>query len=160
FIASTHTPVMFFSSRGMSYRMKVWRLPAGTPQSQGKALVNLLPLAEGEVITTILPLPEDTGTWANLELVFATRSGNVRRNSLADFESINRNGKIAMKLDEGDQIVGVEICRAADDVLLTTAHGQAIRFAVDDVRVFKGRDSTGVRGVRLEDEDRVISMAV
>jgi DNA gyrase subunit A len=160
FIASTHTPVMFFSSRGMCYRMKVWRLPAGTPQSQGKALVNLLPLTEGEVITTILPLPEDTGTWASQELMFATRSGNVRRNSLADFESINRNGKIAMKLDEGDQIVGVEICRATDDVLLTTAHGQAIRFAAEDVRVFKGRDSTGVRGIRLEDEDQVISMAV
>jgi DNA gyrase subunit A len=160
FIASTHTPVMFFSSRGMCYRMKVWRLPAGTPQSQGKALVNLLPLEEGEVITTILPLPEDTGTWANLELMFATRTGNVRRNSLADFESINRNGKIAMKLDEGDQIVGVEICRAADDVLLTTAHGQAIRFAAEDVRVFKGRDSTGVRGIRLEGDDAVISMAV
>ena len=160
FIASTHTPVMFFSSRGMCYRMKVWRLPAGTPQSQGKALVNLLPLEESEVITTILPLPEDTATWANLELMFATRSGNVRRNSLADFESINRNGKIAMKLDEGDQIVGVETCQATDDVLLTTAHGQAIRFAVEDVRVFKGRDSTGVRGIRLEGDDQIISMAI
>jgi len=160
FLASTHTPVLFFSSRGMCYRMKVWRLPAGTPQSQGKALVNLLPLEDGEVITTILPLPEDTGTWASLELMFATMSGNVRRNSLTDFESINRNGKIAMKLDEGDRIVGVEICRPDDDVLLTTAHGQAIRFAVEDVRVFKGRDSTGVRGVRLEDGDAVISMAI
>ena len=160
FIASTHTPVLFFSSRGMCYRMKVWRLPAGTPQSLGKALVNLLPLEEGEVITTILPLPEDTTSWAQLELMFATRSGNVRRNSLADFESINRNGKIAMKLDEGDQIIGVDICRPDSDVLLTTAHGQAIRFAVDDVRVFKGRDSTGVRGVRLEEDDAVISMAI
>jgi len=160
FLASTHTPVLFFSSRGMCYRMKVWRLPAGTPQSQGKALVNLLPLEAGEVITTILPLPEDTETWASLELMFATMTGNVRRNSLTDFESINRNGKIAMKLDEGDRIVGVEICRPDDDVLLTTAHGQAIRFAVDDVRVFKGRDSTGVRGVRLEDDDTVISMAI
>jgi DNA gyrase subunit A len=160
FIASTHTPVMFFSSRGMCYRMKVWRLPAGTPQSQGKALVNLLPLEAGEVITTILPLPEDAETWGSLELMFATMTGNVRRNSLTDFESINRNGKIAMKLDEGDRIVGVEICRPDNDVLLTTAHGQAIRFPVEDVRVFKGRDSTGVRGVRLEDGDTVISMAI
>jgi DNA gyrase subunit A len=160
FIASTHTPVMFFSSRGMCYRMKVWRLPAGTPQSQGKALVNLLPLEDGEVITTILPLPEDEATWANLELMFATRTGNVRRNSLTDFENINRNGKIAMKLDEGDQIVGVEVSRPDNDVLLTTAHGQAIRFAAEDVRVFKGRDSTGVRGIRLEVGDEVISMAI
>ncbi len=160
FIASTHTPVLFFSSRGMVYREKVWRLPAGTPQSLGKALINLLPLEQDEVITTILPLPEDTESWATLELMFATRTGNVRRNSLADFENINRNGKIAMKLDEGDRIVGVEICQAADDVLLTTAYGQAIRFAVEDVRVFKGRDSTGVRGIRLADEDTVISMAI
>ena len=112
FVASTHTPVLFFSSRGMAYRMKVWRLPAATPQSVGKALVNLLPLAEGEIITSILPLPEDAETWGTLELMFATKSGNVRRNSLADFESINRNGKIAMKLDEGDRIVRVAICTA------------------------------------------------
>ncbi len=160
FMASTHTPVLFFSSRGMAYRMKVWRLPIGTPQSQGKALINLLPLQQGEVITSILPLPEDEKTWGELELMFATRSGNIRRNSLTDFESINRNGKIAMKLDEGDIIIGVEICRPADDVMLTSARGQAIRFAVEDVRVFKGRDSTGVRGIRLEEGDTVISMAI
>ena len=191
FVASTHTPVLFFSSRGMAYRMKVWRLPAATPQSIGKALVNLLPLSEGESITSILPLPEDTSTWSALELMFATRRGNVRRNSLADFESINRNGKIAMKLDEGDSIVRVAICRSAglegdevelpgsdaagretgdaveglareslDNVLLTTAAGRCIRFAVDDVRLFKGRDSTGVRGIRLEQGDEVISMAI
>jgi DNA gyrase subunit A len=160
FIASTHTPVLFFSSRGMAYRMKVWRLPAATPQSTGKALVNLLPLAEGETITSILPLPEDTKTWGQLELMFATKGGNVRRNSLADFESINRNGKIAMKLDEGDRIVRVSICSASDNVLLTTAAGRCIRFPVEDVRVFKGRDSTGVRGIRLDDGDEVISMAI
>jgi DNA gyrase subunit A len=160
FIASTHTPVLFFSSRGMSYRMKVWRLPAATPQSTGKALVNLLPLAEGETITSILPLPEDAKSWGALELMFATRSGNVRRNSLADFESINRNGKIAMKLDEGDRIVRVAICTADDNVLLTTAAGRCIRFPVEDVRVFKGRDSTGVRGIRLDEGDEVISMAI
>jgi DNA gyrase subunit A len=160
FIASTHTPVLFFSSRGMAYRMKVWRLPPAAPQSVGKALVNLLPLAEGEVITSILPLPEDAATWGALELMFATRSGNVRRNSLADFETINRNGKIAMKLDEGDQIVRVSVCTADENVLLTTAEGRCIRFPVDDVRVFKGRDSTGVRGIRLEGSDVVISMAI
>jgi DNA gyrase subunit A len=161
FLASTHTPVLFFSSKGMCYRMKVWRLPAATPQAPGKALVNLLPLSEGESITSILPLPEDQASWQNLELMFATRSGNIRRNALADFESINRNGKIAMKLDEGDQIVHVAIATPKDDVLLTTAQGQCIRFLIEDeVRLFKGRDSTGVRGIRLEDGDRVISMAI
>jgi len=160
FIASTHTPVLFFSSRGMAYRMKVWRLPPAAPQSAGKALVNLLPLEQGEVITSILPLPEDEATWGALELMFATRSGNVRRNSLADFVTINRNGKIAMKLDEGDQIVRVSVCTSDDDVLLTTADGRCIRFPVSDVRVFKGRDSTGVRGIRLENGDAVISMAM
>ncbi len=160
FIASTHTPVLFFSSRGMCYRMKVWRLPAANPQSVGKALINLLPLQQDEVITTILPLPEDDDSWAALELMFATRSGGVRRNSLADFESINRNGKIAMKLDDDDQIINVAICTPHDDVLLTSSRGQCIRFPVTDVRVFKGRDSTGVRGIRLDRGDSVISMAV
>ena len=161
FVTSTHTPVLFFSSRGMCYRMKVWRLPAATPQSPGKALVNLLPLAEGETITSILLLPEDSSTWASLELMFATRSGNVRRNALSDFENINRNGKIAMKLDEGDRIVSVAIASPEDDVLLTTAHGQCIRFLIKDgVRMFKGRDSDGVRGIKLEDADGVISMAI
>jgi DNA gyrase subunit A len=161
FIASTHTPVLFFSSRGMCYRMKVWRLPAATPQSPGKALVNLLPLAQDETITSILPLPEDPATWGELELMFATRSGNIRRNALSDFESINRNGKIAMKLDEGERIVQVAIATPEDDVLLTTAQGQCIRFLIkDEVRLFKGRDSDGVRGIRLEDGDSVISMAI
>ena len=160
FIASTHTPVLFFSSRGMVYRMKVWRLPAATPQSLGKALVNLLPLSEGESITSILPLPEEEKTWGSLELMFATRSGSVRRNSLADFENINRNGKIAMKLEEGDRIVRVAICTPSDNVLLTTAGGRSIRFPVEDVRLFKGRDSTGVRGIRLDEGDEVISMAI
>jgi DNA gyrase subunit A len=160
FIASTHTPVLFFSSRGMVYRMKVWRLPAATPQAIGKALVNLLPLAEGETITSILPLPEDTDTWGALELMFATRSGDVRRNPLADFENINRNGKIAMKLADGDLIVRVAICTGSDTVLLTTAMGRCIRFPVSDVRVFKGRDSTGVRGIKLDDGDAVISLAI
>ncbi|HEX2843462.1 DNA gyrase subunit A [Hyphomicrobium sp.] len=166
FITSTHTPVLFFSSRGMCYRMKVWRLPAATPQSAGKALINLLPLAQGEVITSILPLPEDTSTWSKLELIFATKSGGVRRNALTDFENINRNGKIAMKLDaeegaEPDRIVSVAIASPEDDVLLTTAVGRCIRFLIkDEVRLFKGRDSSGVRGIRLDDDDEVISMAI
>src|SRR5262245_38120332 len=160
FITSTHTPVLFFSSRGMVYRMKVWRLPAATPQSIGKALVNLLPLSEGEVITSILTLPEDENTWSSLELMFATRSGDVRRNSLADFVNINRNGKIAMKLEEGDRIVRVAICKPDENVLLTTAAGRCIRFPVEDVRVFQGRNSTGVRGIKLEAGDEVISMAI
>jgi DNA gyrase subunit A len=161
FITSTHTPVLFFSSRGMVYRMKVWRLPAATPQSVGKALVNLLPLEEGETITSILPLPEDEKTWGDLELMFATKAGNVRRNSLADFENINRNGKIAMKLDDGDRIVRVAVCAPDDDVLLTTAKGQCIRFQIkEEVRLFKGRGSDGVRGIRLEDGDELISMAI
>ncbi len=161
FVTSTHSPVLFFSSRGMCYRMKVWRLPSASPQSPGKALINLLPLGEGEVITSILPLPEDAATWSELELIFATRSGNVRRNALGDFESINRNGKIAMKLDEGDRIVQVAIAKSVDDVLLTTAQGQCIRFLIsDEVRLFKGRDSDGVRGIRLDDDDEVIAMAI
>ena len=161
FIASTHTPVLFFSSRGMCYRMKVWRLPAATPQSPGKALVNLLPLEPGEIITSILPLPEDPTSWGELELMFATRSGGIRRNSLGDFENMNRNGKIAMKLDEGDSIISVAIAKPDDDVMLTTAHGQCIRFLIgDEVRLFKGRDSTGVRGIRLDEGDTVISMAI
>ena len=161
FVTSTHTPVLFFSSRGMCYLMKVWRLPAASPQSPGKALVNLLPLSEGEAITSILPLPEDSKTWGDLELIFATRSGNVRRNALADFENINRNGKIAMKLDEGDRIVQVAISKPDQDVLLTSADGQCIRFLIgDEIRLFKGRDSTGVRGIKLSDKDEVISMAI
>ena len=161
FIASTHTPVLFFSSRGMCYRMKVWRLPAASPQSPGKALINLLPLAEGETITSILPLPEDPASWGSLELMFATRSGGIRRNSLGDFENIQRQGKIAMKLDEGDSIVSVAIASPDDDVLLTTAQGRCIRFLInEEVRLFKGRDSTGVRGFRLDDGDTIISLAI
>ncbi|MEQ1694973.1 MAG: DNA gyrase subunit A [Hyphomicrobiaceae bacterium] len=161
FSASTHTPVLFFSSRGMCYRMKVWRLPAGGPQSQGKALVNLLPLQPNERITSILSLPEDASTYGALELMFATRSGNVRRNALADFESINRNGKIAMKLDEGDAIVAVAVATSEDDVAFTTAMGKCVRFLIkDEVRLFKGRDSDGVRAIRLDEDDSVISMAI
>ena len=160
FVANTHTPVLFFTSRGIAYKLKVWRLPLAAANARGKALINILPLEQGERLTTIMPLPEDENSWANLDIMFATTRGTVRRNSLADFVEVRQNGKIAMKLDEGDQIVGVDTCTANDDVLLTTAQGQAIRFPVDDVRVFKGRDSMGVRGIALADGDRVISMAV
>ena len=160
FVANTHTPVLFFSSLGQVYKLKVWRLPVAEPQGRGKALINLLPLDEGERITSIMPLPENEEDWQRLDVMFSTIRGTVRRNSLADFVEINRNGKIAMKLDEGDGIVDVATCSAADDVLLTTAQGQAIRFTVDEVRVFKGRDSTGVRGINLAAGDHVISMAI
>ena len=160
FSASTHAPVLFFSSGGKVYKLKVWRLPLGTPTSRGKAFVNLLPIESGESITSILPLPEDEAQWERLDVMFATRSGNVRRNKLSDFVQINRNGKIAMKLDEGDSIVGVGLCNAENDILLTTALGRAIRFQANEVRVFAGRDSTGVRGIRLQDGDAVLSMAI
>jgi DNA gyrase subunit A len=160
FVANTHTPVLYFSSRGQVYKEKVWRLPLAAPQARGKALVNMLPLEAGERITTIMPLPEDEEDWARLDVMFATASGQVRRNKLSDFVQVNRAGKIAMKLDEGDSIVDVQICTEADDVLLTTAGGQCIRFPVDEVRVFKGRDSTGVRGIALAGDDKVISLAI
>ncbi|MEE2692212.1 MAG: DNA gyrase subunit A [Pseudomonadota bacterium] len=160
FIGNTHTPLLFFTSTGMSYKMKLWRIPEGAPQSRGKAFVNLLPLAQDERVTTILPLPEDEDSWASLHVMFATKSGDVRRNQLSDFQRVNRNGKIAMKTEEGDAIVGVQICRPDDDVLLTTAAGMCIRFPVEDVRVFAGRTSTGVRGIKLDKDDEVISMAI
>jgi len=161
FVANTHTPVLFFSSRGIVYKEKVWRLPIGTPQSKGKALINMLPLEPGERITTIMPLPEDETTWENLDVMFSTTRGTVRRNKLSDFVQVNRNGKIAMKLEEeGDEILNVETCTERDDVLLTTALGQCIRFPVDDVRVFAGRNSVGVRGITLGSGDRIISMTI
>jgi DNA gyrase subunit A len=152
--------VLFFSSRGMAYKMKVWRLPVAAPQARGKALINLLPLAKDENITTILPLPEDEASWSKLDVMFATNGGTVRRNKLSDFIEVRQNGKIAMKLDEGDSILAVDTCTEADDVLLTTADGQCIRFPVPEVRVFAGRNSVGVRGIALGEDDHVISMAI
>ncbi|HET7086197.1 MAG TPA: DNA gyrase subunit A [Rhizomicrobium sp.] len=165
FAASTHAWLLFFSSTGMAYKLKVWRLPEARIAGKGKAMVNLLPLAEGERITTILPLPEDEAEWDKLNVVFATKSGDVRRNHLSDFAQVNKNGKIAMKLAPGDGIIGVATCTEADDFLLTTRGGKAIRFAVSDVRVFKGRDSTGVRGIKLakygeEGGDAVVSLSL
>ncbi|HVW54511.1 MAG TPA: DNA gyrase subunit A [Rhizobiaceae bacterium] len=161
FVASTHTPVLFFSSRGIVYKEKVWRLPIGTPQSRGKALINLLPIDNGDRITAILPLPEDEASWGDLHVMFATTRGTVRRNKLSDFTNVNRAGKIAMKLDEaGDEILSVETCTENDDVLLTADSGQCIRFPVADVRVFAGRNSVGVRGINMGEADRAISMTV
>jgi DNA gyrase subunit A len=160
FVASTHTPVLFFSSRGQVYKEKVWRLPLAPPNGRGKALINILPLEQGERINTIMPLPEDEASWSELDVMFATTGGNVRRNKLSDFADVRRSGIIAMKLDDGEAIVDVQICTARDDVLLTTAVGQCIRFPVDDVRVFQGRSSMGVRGINLGKDDRVISLAI
>ena len=160
FVASTHTPVLFFSSRGQVYKEKVWRLPMAAPNARGKALINILPLEQGERITTIMPLPEDESTWGNLDVMFATTGGNVRRNKLSDFVDVRRSGIIAMKLDDNEAIVDVQICTERDDVLLTAAGGQCIRFPVTDVRVFTGRTSMGVRGIALGEGDKVISLAI
>ena len=160
FVASTHTPVLFFSSRGQVYKEKVWRLPVAPPNGRGKALINILPLEQGERITTIMPLPEDESSWGNLDVMFATTGGNVRRNKLSDFVDVRRSGIIAMKLDEGEAIVDVQICTERDDVLLTAAGGQCIRFPVPDVRVFTGRTSMGVRGIALAANDTLISLAI
>ncbi len=160
FVASTHTPVLFFSSRGQVYKEKIWRLPQAAPQARGKALINILPLEQGELITTIMPLPEDEASWANLDVMFATTKGTVRRNKLSDFVDVRRSGIIAMKLDEGEAIVDVQICTERDDVLLTSAAGQCIRFPVSDVRVFQGRTSMGVRGIALAEGDKVISLSI
>jgi DNA gyrase subunit A len=160
FVASTHAPLVFFSSTGMAYKLKVWRLPEARIAGRGKAMQNLLPLSEGERITTILPLPEDEVQWEKFNVVFATKSGQVRRNELSDFANINRNGKIAMKLEADDGIVGVQVCTDRDDVLLTTRLGKCIRFPLNDVRVFKGRESTGVRGIKLAAGDEVVSLTL
>ena len=160
FVVNTHTPVLFFSTAGKVYKLKVYRLPQAAPQARGKALVNLLPLAGDETISTILPLPEDEEGWAALQLVFATASGAVRRNSAADFANVPSGGKIAMKLGAGDRIVGVRVCADGDDVLLAARGGKCIRFPAADVRLFKGRSSAGVRGIDLAEGDRVISMSV
>ncbi|HMB76234.1 MAG TPA: DNA gyrase C-terminal beta-propeller domain-containing protein, partial [Kiloniellaceae bacterium] len=161
FVCNTHTPVLFFSSRGMVYQLKVYRLPVGTPQSRGKALVNLLPLQEGETITTFMPMPEDEASWDAMFVVFATSRGEVRRNKLSDFSNVKANGKIAMKFeDEDSRLVAVRPCSEDNDVLLSTAKGKCIRFAISDVRVFSGRTSTGVRGIKLADGDQVIAMSL
>ncbi len=160
FVASTHTPVLFFSSKGLVYKMKVYKLPLGSPTSKGKPFINLLPLDAGETITTIMKLPENEAECKDLSIMFATASGNVRRNSLMDFVNVQSNGKIAMKLDEGDKLINVRICNENEDVLLAARSGKCIRFPVTDVRVFVGRNSTGVRGIKLANKDEVVSMSI
>jgi DNA gyrase subunit A len=177
FVTSTHNPVLFFSNLGRVYRMKVWRLPEGGPNTKGRPMVNLLPLAEGEVISTVLPLPEDEETWGGLHIMFATAHGTVRRNSMAAFTNIPSNGKIAMRFGTGpaeevetedgdeqadptDRLIGVSLLTEEDDVLLATRKGKAIRFKATDVREFQSRTSTGVRGIRLLEGDEVISMSI
>jgi DNA gyrase subunit A len=162
FVTSTHTPVLFFSTAGKVYRLKVWRLPEGGPATRGRPMVNLLPLGPGETISTVLPLPEDEARWADLHVMFATAKGSVRRNSMDAFANIRTSGKIAMKFEEGsdDRLIGVSLLTTDDDVLLATRAGRAIRFAATDVREFQSRDSTGVRGARLGDGDEVISLSV
>jgi DNA gyrase subunit A len=163
FVTSTHTPVLFFSTLGRVYRMKVWRLPEGGANTRGRPMINLLPLAEGEAISTVLPLPEDENEWGKLHVMFATAKGSVRRNSMDAFTNVPSNGKIAMKFegeDEDDRLIGVALLDDEDDVLLATRQGKAIRFAGDDVRAFQSRNSTGVRGMRLGRGDQVISLSI
>ena len=162
FVTSTHTPVLFFSTHGKAYRLKVWRLPEGGPATRGRPMVNLLPLAEGETISTVLPLPEDEAEWAKLHVMFATAKGLVRRNSMDAFTNVRTAGKLAMRFDEGsqDRLIGVSLMTETDDVLLATREGRAVRFAATDVREFQSRDSTGVRGARLDEGDEVISLSV
>ena len=152
--------MLFFSSRGRVYKEKVWRLPQAAPQARGRPLINILPLEQGELITSILPLPEDESRWGEYDVMFATTKGTVRRNKLSDFVDVRRSGIIAMKLDDGEGIVDVQVCTEKDDVLLTSAGGQCIRFPVTEVRVFQGRTSMGVRGINLAEGDRVISMSI
>ena len=162
FVTSTHTPVLFFSTHGKVYRLKVWRLPEGAPQARGRPMVNLLPLAEGETISTVLPLPEDEAEWKNLHVVFATAHGGVRRNSMDAFANIPSNGKFAMRFDEDatDRLIGVALLTEEDDVLLATKQGKAIRFEATAVREFQSRTSTGVRGITLRENDEVISLSI
>ncbi|GHD48107.1 DNA gyrase subunit A [Thalassobaculum fulvum] len=160
FVANSHAPILFFTSRGQVYQLKTYRLPEGTPQSRGRPMVNLLPLEEGEWIQTVMPMPADEAGWGELHVMFATAAGTVRRNALSDFTNINRAGKRAMKLDDGDRLIAVMPCNEGDDVLLATRQGKAIRFQVADVRLFRGRDSLGVRGIKLAGGDEVVSMSI
>lgn len=160
FVGSTHTPMLFFSNIGQVYSLKLYRLPLGNPQSKGRPMINLLPLDKDEVITNIMPLPEDQDEWDNLNIMFATAKGKIRRNDMSDFKGIRSNGKIAIRLDDSDKLIGVEVCNENDHILLATKKGKAIRFPVDAVRVFKSRTSDGVRGAKLGADDKVISMTV
>jgi DNA gyrase subunit A len=160
FVASTHTPILFFTSRGIVHKMKVWQLPLGSPTSKGKAMVNLLPLEQGETVKVYLRTPEDEAIWDKMDLMFATSHGSVRRNKMSDFANIRSNGLIAMKLGEGEKLVSVNICKEGEDIFLASKSGKAMRFNVEDIRVFAGRASTGVRGMRLPKGDEIMTMSV
>ena len=160
FTANTHTPVIFFSSEGLAFKIKAWKIPEGSANSKGKSLFNILPLKNHQSISSIMPLPEDESVWKDLLVVFVTANGNVRKNSLEDFSNINANGKIAMKLETNDKIVGVKICRDDQDIMMSTKNGKCIRFMAKKLRLFKGRSSKGIRGIQLSDNDKVISLSV
>lgn len=160
FVANTHTPVLFFTSGGKVFKQKVYRLPIGTPQSRGKALVNLFPLEEGETIQTFMPLPEDEEQWNSMSLMFATAQGNIRRSDLSDFHNVMRNGKIAIRLDESDSLVGVKVCDDTQHVLLASRAGKCVRFAVEGLRIIKSRTSNGVRGMKLAKDDEVVFVSI
>ena len=160
FTANTHTPVLFFSTQGLAYKIKAYKIPEGTSSSKGKSIFNLLPLKSHQSISSIMPLPEDANEWKKLLVVFVTANGNVRKNSLEDFSNVNANGKIAMKLEENDKIIGVKICRDDQDILLSTANGKCIRFMSKKLRLFKGRSSKGIRGIQLNEKDKVISLSI
>ena len=160
FTANTHTPVLFFSTQGLVYKIKAHKIPEGTSASKGKSIFNILPLKSHHSISSIMPLPEDENEWKNLTVIFATANGNVRKNSLEDFININNSGKIAMKLDQDDKIIGVKICKEEQDVLLSTKFGKCIRFKSKKLRLFKGRSSKGIKGIKLNDKDKVISLSI
>ncbi len=160
FMANTHTPVLFFSSNGKVYQLKTYKLPVGTAQSKGKALVNIFPLENGETIQSFMPLPEDEKAWEDMNIMFATSRGSVRRNDLSDFKNIRSNGKIAIDMDEGETLVNVRVCAPEQHVLLSARSGKCIRFPVEAIRVFKSRKSTGVRGIRLKEGDEVVSISI
>ena len=160
FTANTHTPVLFFSTQGLVYKIKAHKIPEGTAASKGKSIFNILPLKSHHSISSIMPLPEDESEWKKLMIVFATSKGNVRKNTLEDFTNINNSGKIAMKLDQDDKIIGVKICKEEEDILLSTQLGKCIRFKSKKLRLFKGRSSKGIKGVQLADKDKVISLSI
>ncbi|MEL0122086.1 MAG: DNA gyrase subunit A [Paracoccaceae bacterium] len=160
FVANTHTQLLFFTTDGMAYKLKTWRLPQGARVAKGKAIVNILPIPQGASVAAIMPVDAPEAEWENLQIIFATSAGDVRRNALSDFTNVRSNGKIAMDLPEGVELVNVRVATEDDDVMLVTNSGRAIRFASNDVRVFKGRKSTGVRGIRLVGDDRVVSMSI
>ena len=160
FVGNTHTPLLFFSNKGQVYSLKLYKLPLGNPQSKGRPIINILPLEKGENITNVMPMPENQDEWDNMHIMFATAKGNIRRNDLSDFKKIQSNGKIAIRMDEDDDLVNVMACNEDDNVLLASRMGKAIRFPVDAIRVFKSRTSDGVRGMSLADKDRVISMTI